>query len=714
MDGAKIAVAVRVRPLNARETAGIGGQYDSLDGNVWLVSEAENSISLKDKATAAVFSFDAIYNTSASTLGIYSQCARDLIASCCQGVNATIFAYGQTSSGKTFTMSGDKSAPGIISLAINDIFTRISSAHDLTFTVKVSYLEIYNEIVNDLLTPANTNLKINEHITRGVYVGGLTEVLASSPEAISTLNLVDLAGSERAAHTGAEGKRLKEGGSINKSLLALATVIGKLSEVGENKNNTVTHIPYRNSKITRILQPSLGGNARTLIICTVTPSAGYIDETISTLKFASRAKSIRNKPIVNEIVRDDVLIKQYREEINLLKNQLNQIKGSPAISFQNIDRTESMSFIPSDEFRQSYPYNTGFRQTPDLLTSNLTSVQCEEIKQAMKSTARLGKLISNMRFEIASRKSDMLSFITDIQHRNSKKLMNMKTILKATLDYATSTEQRLVLKTGELESRYLEMKKTEARLTAEASAKMEAETQLVRESNMRDRLGTIITEERDKLEAVSNELSISKSNYGLITKKLDDLVEVSTIQFQLPSNIEHELKGLINALAISPQDCTVSDFLSVLEDIKEFEIKKVYNDLRSVFEEGKQALNDEIEAKNAALKKTAAVTEDYQSKIVILTKELESRGLDLHSLQKMIEFQSEQLSNKREEIMKLHESQEIFEIEAANTNKIVKQKLFDLTNCLLETFDLAESENNSVECLRQEVLNYFEDKSSVV
>ncbi|KAI8830939.1 P-loop containing nucleoside triphosphate hydrolase protein [Chytriomyces cf. hyalinus JEL632] len=258
---------------------------------------------------------------------------------------STIFAYGQTSSGKTFTMSGDANAPGIISLTITDIFDRIaSSADSLNFSLKVSYLEVYNEVVNDLLSPENTNLKIHEHMTRGVHVGGLTEESATCPadvqsiisrgEAnrhfggtnmnerssrshtilrilieshrksdkrtgirVSCLNLVDLAGSERAAHTGAEGKRLKEGGSINKSLLALATVIGKLSEKGGDRG----HIPYRNSKITRILQPSLGGNARTLIIATVTPSSGFVDETISTLQFASRAKSIRNKPIVNEI-----------------------------------------------------------------------------------------------------------------------------------------------------------------------------------------------------------------------------------------------------------------------------------------------------------------------------------------------------------------------------------------------------------------------------
>ncbi|KAJ3394725.1 hypothetical protein HDU84_006868 [Entophlyctis sp. JEL0112] len=340
MSDTKISVVVRVRPISE--------DLCPAADSAWLVSE--NSITLKDKNPLS-FSFDAIFGPSAQTKDIYTYSAKDIISSCCEGINGTIFAYGQTSSGKTFTMSGDRGTPGVILLAIEDIFGHIQSMTSLTYSVKV---------VNDLISPENSNLKIHEHMTRGVHVGNLTEVSVSSPEEVKlviskgevgkrttidaafaclawyllvshfgsnskTQNLVDLAGSERAAHTGAEGKRLKEGGSINKSLLALATVIGKLSEEGVDGVNR--HIPYRNSKITRILQPSLGGNARTLIICTVTPSMGYIDETISTLKFASRAKTIRNKPVVNEVVRDDVLIKQYREEISLLKTQLNLVKN---------------------------------------------------------------------------------------------------------------------------------------------------------------------------------------------------------------------------------------------------------------------------------------------------------------------------------------------------------------------------------------------------
>jgi len=249
----------------------------------------------------------------------------------------------------------------------------------------VSYAEIYNEVINDLLELSNTNLKIHEDLQRGVFVGNLKEEVTCTPEQmlylmelgeqsrhtgetkmnerssrshaifriiiesrekvaprtsngnsdpddaallleessepvrVSVLNLVDLAGSERVAHTLAEGERLKEGCHINKSLLTLGTVIGKLSEGSK-------HIPYRDSKLTRILQPALGGNSRTAIICTVTPAAVHSDETLSTLKFANRAKNICNKAHINEILNDQVLMKKFKKETDEWKERCSELE----------------------------------------------------------------------------------------------------------------------------------------------------------------------------------------------------------------------------------------------------------------------------------------------------------------------------------------------------------------------------------------------------
>lgn len=319
------------------------------------------------------FTFDAVYDTS-NTKVIYDELVSPVIEHTLKGLNATVFAYGQTSSGKTYTIQGSKEEPGIIPLSMIHIFR--SSQHDYPdrkFLFRVSYLEIYNEVITDLLRPDNTNLKIHETIERGIYVGNLTEEIVTcwndistlvkrgeerrhigktnmneyssrshtilrmviesrdtkedySLSMISTLNLIDLAGSERVGVTGAEGVRLKEGAHINKSLLALGTVISKLSEVSTNDSSMNIHIPFRDSKLTRILQPALGGNSQTLIICTMSPLARFFEESLSTLKFATRARSIKTKPEINEIITDDILIKKFKKELIELKKELDDYK----------------------------------------------------------------------------------------------------------------------------------------------------------------------------------------------------------------------------------------------------------------------------------------------------------------------------------------------------------------------------------------------------
>eukprot|EP01135_Chromosphaera_perkinsii_P012320 Nk52_evm12s2635 gene=Nk52_evmTU12s2635 len=387
-----IHVAIRVRPLNTRE-------INSGQGQAWHISE--RSLTPFNAQTGrpiqqSTYSFDRVFGMRATNADIYHSLAKPLILSCMDGINGTIFAYGQTSSGKTFTMKGsdDGKEPGLVPLSVGTIFDFIEDSPHREFLIRVSYLEIYNESIKDLLNPEKENLKIHENVDKGVFVGDLTEEIIVNQQQImglmekgeanrsigctnmnehssrshtvfrlviesreisrdgeenesparnsngtssgshrnsyggddiavkvSILNLVDLAGSERARQTGAEGKRLKEGGHINKSLLTLGTVIGKLSESKES-----SHIPFRDSKITRILQPSLGGNARTAVICTVTPASSSVEESQSTLKFASRASKVRNKPQVNEIMSDQALLKKYRIELAELKKELKSVK----------------------------------------------------------------------------------------------------------------------------------------------------------------------------------------------------------------------------------------------------------------------------------------------------------------------------------------------------------------------------------------------------
>lgn len=394
-----IIVSVRARPLNEREkTAGeqIAWFVDPI--TKYVVSIPDPTIHLnpynEDSSDSSPFSgsrqnrvhefpFDHIFEPTSTTQDVYKNVAQGIVWSSMEGFNGTIFAYGQTGSGKTFTMKGSgKKQPGIINLAIQDVWAFIQQHPEREFLLRVSYMEIYNEIVNDLLTPGNSNLKIHEDPQKGVYVGGLKEEIVVSPTHVmallaggdvhrhvgatnyneqssrshtlfrivieskevntigspeplrtpgtpgtmrfdglspvraSSLTLIDLAGSERSS-VGTSGVRQREGSHINQSLLTLGIIIAKLSD-----KKAAGHVPWRDSKLTRILQPSLGGNARVAIISTITMASGNLDETLSTLKFATRAKNVKNTAKINELVEEKGLLRHYRSEIASLKAEL--------------------------------------------------------------------------------------------------------------------------------------------------------------------------------------------------------------------------------------------------------------------------------------------------------------------------------------------------------------------------------------------------------
>ncbi|XP_075152200.1 CENP-meta [Haematobia irritans] len=347
-----IQVAIKVRPLLKKEKD---------QQSLWRV--INNSIQQSDSQTDPYY-FDHIFDQNATNQQIFDKMAKHIVHSAIQGFNGTIFAYGQTSSGKTYTMMGDEDNPGVMVLAAKHIFREIELATDRQFLIRVGYIEIYNEKIYDLLNKKNQDLKIHEtgsgiitvnceecfitteeellqYLTQGSKERTVGETnmneRSSRSHAIfriivesrkidrgeddsiiqSVLNLVDLAGSERADQTGARGTRLKEGGHINKSLLFLSNVIKRLSENEDDK-----FISFRDSKLTRILQASLGGNALTAIICTIKPTS--IEETQSTLSFAMRAKSIKNKPQVNETVSDATMMKRLEREVKILRTRLEE------------------------------------------------------------------------------------------------------------------------------------------------------------------------------------------------------------------------------------------------------------------------------------------------------------------------------------------------------------------------------------------------------
>ncbi|MBA0752464.1 hypothetical protein Gogos_001297 [Gossypium gossypioides] len=344
-----VTVTVRFRPLSPREIR-LGEEIAwYADGETIVRNEHNPSIA---------YAYDRVFGPTTTTRHVYDVAAQHVVSGAMEGINGTIFAYGVTSSGKTHTMHGDQRSPGIIPLAVKDAFSIIQETPNREFLLRVSYLEIYNEVVNDLLNPAGQNLRIREdaqvlasHLlnlsldgSQGTFVEGVKEEVVLSPahalsliaagevessscggnsegEAVnlSQLNLIDLAGSE-SSKAETTGVRRKEGSYINKSLLTLGTVISKLTD------GRATHIPYRDSKLTRLLQSSLSGHGRVSLICTVTPSSSNTEETHNTLKFAHRAKHIEIQAAQNKIIDEKSLIKKYQNEIRSLKEELEQLK----------------------------------------------------------------------------------------------------------------------------------------------------------------------------------------------------------------------------------------------------------------------------------------------------------------------------------------------------------------------------------------------------
>ncbi|XP_073897568.1 centromere-associated protein E isoform X2 [Castor canadensis] len=424
---AAVAVCVRVRPLNSREEElGEATQvYWKTDSNV--IYQADGSKS---------FNFDRVFQSIETTKNVYEEIAVPIIDSAIQGYNGTIFAYGQTASGKTHTMMGSEDCLGVIPRAIHDIFQKIKKFPDREFLLRVSYMEIYNETITDLLcnTEKMKPLIIREDINRNVYVADLTEEVVYTSEMalkwitkgeknrhygitkmnqrssrshtifrmilesrekgessncdgsikVSHLNLVDLAGSERAAQTGAEGMRFKEGCNINRSLFILGQVIKKLSD-----GQIGGFINYRDSKLTRILQNSLGGNAKTRIICTVTPVS--FEETLTTLQFASTAKYMKNTPYVNEVSSDEALLKRYRKEIVDLKKQLEEVNIKTRA--QEMEKDQLAQLLDEKDLLQKVQDEKIQNLTRMLVTSSShTSQQELKAKRKRRVTWCFGKI----------------------------------------------------------------------------------------------------------------------------------------------------------------------------------------------------------------------------------------------------------------------------------------------------------------------------------
>ncbi|KAK2580136.1 hypothetical protein KPH14_012412 [Odynerus spinipes] len=419
---ASVKVAVRVRPFNKRELAMNAKNIVQMDSKRTRIFGTKTPGSCRDidrerykdfTFDHSYWSFDPMDENYASQEEVFYDLGTDVIESAFEGYNACVFAYGQTGSGKTFTMMGTPESQGLIPRICKTLFARMAAGKEsgASYRTEVSFLEIHNERVKDLLRLDQTqshSLRVREHPKRGPYVqdlschlvydysdiqecmlrGNTHRTTASTnmndvssrshaiftitfvqagfsegnmpSETVSKVHLVDLAGSERANATGATGQRLKEGAHINKSLVTLGSVISALAEVSSSVDTSSTKrnvfIPYRDSVLTWLLKDSLGGNSKTIMIAAISPADCNYGETLSTLRYANRAKNIINKPTINEDP-NVKLIRELREEIQKLKSLIGKdmsVERPPQVLLAQIHEKQEQEKVLTEEWTEKW------------------------------------------------------------------------------------------------------------------------------------------------------------------------------------------------------------------------------------------------------------------------------------------------------------------------------------------------------------------------
>ncbi|XP_048003489.1 kinesin-like protein KIF3A isoform X4 [Leguminivora glycinivorella] len=482
-----VRVVVRVRPMDEREKLEGSPSCVSVDAVHGTVAVTRSNAVPPEPPR--VYAYDAVFDGTTSQMDIYVQTASPIVEQVLKGYNGTIFAYGQTGTGKTYTMAGATAAPelrGIIPNSFAHIFSHIATAKDdEKFLVCVTYLEIYNEEVRDLLgNNPHQSLEVKERPDIGVFVKDLTGYVVHNADelekimfvgnknrhigatAMNTessrshaifsitvesskkgadnkthvkmgkLHLVDLAGSERQSKTQATGTRLKEATKINQSLSVLGNVISALVD-GKS-----THIPYRNSKLTRLLQDSLGGNSKTVMIATIGPAESNYVETISTLRYANRAKNIENKTHVNSEP-GDALLTRFQQEIDQLKKQLEENENE----LEEEEAELSEGELTDDTLTESELDSLGPEERKEL--RRLRREEKEKLNREKANQAR--KVLEEKKAELQRTKKQQEELKDKLQRLESKVLVGGENLL----DKADAQRRLLEQAARELEQRRL-------------------------------------------------------------------------------------------------------------------------------------------------------------------------------------------------------------------------------------------------------------------
>lgn len=502
-----VRVLCRFRPINDRERKeAASGKF--ADSTFKLLFPDKSSVTIGNKGQSHSFNFDRVFDPSTTQIQAYEESAKQSIQDVLDGYNATIFTYGQTGSGKTFTMFGadGPELTGIVPRASSHIFSYINSQPSgIEFSIKCCFLEIYMENIRDLLDPSKTNLRVRESPSRGIWVDGATEEFVTCEQDIADLievgntaravsstgmnqvssrshsvfmltieqknedgstkrgklNLVDLAGSEKISKTGAEGQTLEEAKKINQSLSALGNCIHSLTEKGRG------HIPYRDSKLTRILQESLGGNCKTTLIITASPHEFNYEETVSTCQFGARAKTIKNQAKVNQqksVAELMALVEQLTKELNALQNYARVLE-------------KQIAYMKSPDYDPSKPLPADLLvESPSALTEKpvTASGSTDEVKASSVMASNAGVMfdplaIAEQRVQMDRMKEQFNCDIDKLKDELSEAVQKGEEFERNYAETKAQLEQvtmKLSMVARELETQK-EMNKTSVRLTHE-------------------------------------------------------------------------------------------------------------------------------------------------------------------------------------------------------------------------------------------------------
>uniref|UniRef100_A0A668A1T5 Kinesin-like protein n=1 Tax=Myripristis murdjan TaxID=586833 RepID=A0A668A1T5_9TELE len=681
-----IKVMCRFRPLNSSEVTRGDKYIPKFQGDETVVIGGKP------------YMFDRVFQSNTTQEQVYNACAQKIVKDVLEGYNGTIFAYGQTSSGKTHTMEGnlhDTESMGIIPRIVQDIFNYIYSMDEnLEFHIKVSYFEIYLDKIRDLLDVSKTNLSVHEDKNRVPYVKGCTERFVCSPEevmdtidegksnrhvAVTNMNehssrshsiflinvkqentqteqklsgklyLVDLAGSEKVSKTGAEGAVLDEAKNINKSLSSLGNVISALAE-------GTAYIPYRDSKMTRILQDSLGGNCRTTIVICCSPSSYNEAETKSTLMFGQRAKTIKNTVCVNVELTAEQWKKKYEREkeknktlrntITWLENELNRWRNGEAVG-------HSFFLLNDDEINQQ-------------------SQLAEKLKQQMLDQEEL--LASSRRDH-----ENLQAELNRLQAENEASKEEVKEVLQALEELAVNYDQ----KSQEVEDKTKEFEAISEELSQKSSILSSLDSELQKLKEMSNHQKKRVTEMMSSLLKDLAEIGIAVGSNDIKVPRHGLIDEEFTVARLYISKMKSEVKTMVkrckqlestqsesnkkmdeNEKELAACQLRISQHEAKIKSLTEY-LQNVEQKKRQL-EENVDSLNEELvkisaQGKKPVEKQIHSHREAHQKQISSLRDELDSKEKLITELQDFLLIFFPFLSpSQAKELQTLHNLRKLF------------------------------------------------------